>query len=175
MRTPVPPMARPPPQQTLESKPTARGPTSSSHFPATAAERPRNTIAVENTGTTDERLQSADDAATTPSSRVKGSLNRDQAYTDPMHRWMLIDAGGMRHLGDKQAKRGGIENRARVYGAGITRQPQHAACKERKQAKKLNTNNPAIAIMVVQKTDLRRFRGPSYSNSVLRRRAILTC
>ena len=96
---PRPPTKNPPPQHAAESRPTALGPTSSSHFPATAADRPRHTIAVEKIGTTEPRDQSAEEAAMTPNSRVNGVLKIDHAYTEPMHRWMAIDAGAIRHLG----------------------------------------------------------------------------
>lgn len=58
---------------------TARGPTSSSHLPATAADRPKHTIAVEKMGTTPPSDQSVEQEAITPTSRVRGMLKMDQA------------------------------------------------------------------------------------------------
>ena len=60
--------------QTGGVTPTVRGPTLSSHFPASAAARPRNTMATEKTHTTDLMLQSSAALVTTPSSLVRAGL-----------------------------------------------------------------------------------------------------
>ena len=80
------PQTKPPPQSRAATTPTMRGPTASSHLPAKAAARPRQTMATEKIHTTELKLQSSAAGATTPSARVRAGLNTDQAYTEPMHR-----------------------------------------------------------------------------------------
>ena len=51
---PKPPTINPPPHRHAAVTPTQRGPTSSSHLPAIAAAKPRNTMATENIQTTSQ-------------------------------------------------------------------------------------------------------------------------
>ena len=73
---PMPPKRNPPDQQPAATTPTFRGPTSSSHLPAMAAESPRNTIATVNTHTTLFKVQSSAALVTTPTRLIKTGLNR---------------------------------------------------------------------------------------------------
>ena len=88
------PNKKPPPHNVAAMQPTNRGPTSSNHFPAIAADRPKHTIDVEKIGTTACNDQSLALEQITPSSLVKGSLNNDHAYTLPMDKCVPIAAGG---------------------------------------------------------------------------------
>ena len=92
------PIKKPPPHKQAATKPTNLGPTSSNHFPANAAANPRQTIATENIQTTSLKLQSLAELTTTPRDFVKAGLNMLQAYTDPIHKCMPIEAGGINHL-----------------------------------------------------------------------------
>ena len=74
-------MTRPEEKQDAATTPAARGPTTSSHLPVAKVQAPRHAALTENTGTTSARAQSAEQEATTPSSRVSGPLKMDQAYT----------------------------------------------------------------------------------------------
>ena len=71
---PSPPIRYPPPQQSAATVPTLRGPTSSSHLPAIAADRPRKTIATVKIQTTSESRQSSAAGVTTPNTRISAGL-----------------------------------------------------------------------------------------------------
>jgi hypothetical protein len=70
---------KPPPHKHAAVTPTHLGPTSSSHFPAIAAAKPRQTIATENIHIILLKFQSSAELVTTPSSLIKAGLNILQA------------------------------------------------------------------------------------------------
>src|ERR1700712_2928476 len=74
-----------------------RGPTFSSHFPANAADNPRNTIASENIQPSVVSDQSPDTDESRPMTRVSGRLNTENAYACPIHKWTANAAGGTIH------------------------------------------------------------------------------
>ena len=120
-------MRKPPPQAAAAMVPTTRGPISSSHRPAKAADRPRQTIATMNTRTTAWRVQSSPELSTTPLRRVSDALKMLQAYTEPMHRWIAIEAGGTRQrLKPSGATIASRENRLAAAAPGRRRSPPSA-------------------------------------------------
>jgi len=72
-----------------------RGPTFSNHLPATAADKPRKTIATVKIHTTLFKDQSSAALVTTPSRLINDGLNKLQAYTEPIQRWMPNAAGAV--------------------------------------------------------------------------------
>src|SRR5690242_11638314 len=86
--------SNPPPKHTAETNIALRGPTRSSHGPNSAAESPRNTIAMLNTQPIVLNFQSPVADFVTPSECDRGRLNTLKAYAWPIDRWMAKAAGG---------------------------------------------------------------------------------
>ena len=63
-----------------------------------AAAKPKQTIETENIQITLLKLQSSAELETTPNSFIKAGLKILHAYTDPIHKWIAIEAGGILHL-----------------------------------------------------------------------------
>ena len=93
---PIPAKTLPPPQNAAAAKQIVRGPAISNHLPATAAERPTNTMATTNICTTWPSVQSSALEPATPTALIRAGLYMLQAYTEPMHKWMQMDAGTAR-------------------------------------------------------------------------------
>lgn len=71
-----------------------RGPTCSSHLPAKAADKPRNTIASEKIQPREVSDQSSAADCVMPITLVSGPLNTENAYAWPIQRWTARAAGG---------------------------------------------------------------------------------
>ena len=88
-------MAKPPPKQSPDAIIVLRGPERSTHLPNTAADTPRNAMAMLKIHASCVWFQSCPDSdLVTPMILVSGSLNTLNAYTCPMARWMASAAGG---------------------------------------------------------------------------------
>ena len=67
------------------------------YFPRPHTLHPKTTAVVEKMGTTSPRAQSALLEAITPSSRVRGWLKMDHAYSEPIDAWMASTGGMASH------------------------------------------------------------------------------
>src|SRR5580698_8422777 len=84
----------PPAKHSAATNIDLRGPTRSTQRPKTAADEPRNTIAMEKIQPTSFKFQSPGADCVTPSNLVSGRLKVEKAYAWPMHRCTANAAGG---------------------------------------------------------------------------------
>ena len=87
----------PPAKHSAAANIALRGPPSSTQRPNTAADRPRNTIAMEKIQPRSVSFQSSGADCVMPISLVIGRLKTLNAYAWPMHRWTQSAAGGTIH------------------------------------------------------------------------------
>src|SRR4051812_37347093 len=92
--TPNAEIRNPRPQQQAAATPLFLGPACSSQRPNTAADNPRNTMAMVKIQASCVCFQSAGADSVMPRTLVSGSLKTLNAYACPMLRWMARAAGG---------------------------------------------------------------------------------
>jgi hypothetical protein len=73
--TPIAEMTRPPQKQQAAANMARRGPPSSTQRPSTAAERPKNTMAIEKIQPSSVSFQSLGAESVMPMTRLRGMLN----------------------------------------------------------------------------------------------------
>ena len=94
---PIAETRKPPLKHSAATNMALRGPTVSTQRPKTAADRPRNTIAIENIQPSCTSVQSPGADLVSPISLLSGRLKVENAYTWPMHKCTQSAAGGTRN------------------------------------------------------------------------------